>query len=236
LLVATGRGEEAADLLGQAENPGPTPYLYLIQATVSPALDSLASGMADVATTDIFGPGLERMTVVSGWAVAAWHAAKGHRSELVRFTERLNLLASEDPNSARKEWLSRAVQGHLAALNGDRTGAIEAFASLRPEYPHKSMNWGHYTVLPYERLCLAELYLATGQYHMALEAAELFDHPGPAMFLPFLPRSLVVRAAAAEALGSHNQAEESRRRLARLGREDLLGESRRPQDDPTLSP
>jgi DNA-binding SARP family transcriptional activator len=221
LLVAQARGGEAADVLRREQDAGEgsTPFLYLIQAAVSPDLDSLAQGIADIAPR-IFGPDLARMDAPSGWAVATWHGARGNREELRRLTGGLNRLASGDSASVTKKWLALAAQGHLAALEGDTARAIEILSSLRPEYP--SLDWGIWEVVPYERLLLAELLLADGQYPQALGAAEVFDHPGPMIFLAFLPRSLAVRVAAAEALGFADEAENFRDRLARMGRSDLL--------------
>ncbi|MGW8265303.1 MAG: BTAD domain-containing putative transcriptional regulator, partial [Longimicrobiales bacterium] len=227
LLVAQNRGAEAVEVLRREQDAGEgsAPFLYLVQGAVCPALDSLARGIATVAPR-IFGPGLERMDAPSGWALATWYGGKGNREEMRRLAGGLARLAPTDPTSETKKWLALAAEGHLAALDGDTARAIETLSSLRPEYP--SLDWGIWEVVPYERLLLSELLLADGRYPQALRAAEIFDHPGPVLFLAFLPRSLAVRVAASEAMGFTAEAQRYRDRLARLGRTDLITALKQP--------
>jgi hypothetical protein len=91
--------------------------------------------------------------------------------------------------------------------------ATDLFSSLDPIYPSNDLNYGIWEVLPYERLKLAELLLAQNRFNDAAEAAAVFDHPGPTIFLFFLKESLALRAEAAEAMGWDEQAAGLRRRL-----------------------
>ena len=71
-------------------------------------------------------------------------------------------------------------------------------------------------------LRLAELLLATGEYAETLAVASGFDHRAPANYLPFIPKSLLIRIEAAEALGRDDLVARYRERLEKLGRTDLL--------------
>jgi DNA-binding SARP family transcriptional activator len=221
VLLAQGRDQEAADVLAheQDQGEGAAPFLFLFQARVAPALDSLCRSVADIAP-GIFGPDLERMDPQSGWAIASWHAQQGHREELARLTRRMMERAAERPESERWKWYSLSLQGQLALLEGDTAQAIELLSAIKPEFP--SVDWGIPQVMATERLLLAELQLATGHYPNALRTAEYFDHPAPNFFLAFIPESLAIRIQAAEALGFHQEAEEYRERLRRMGREELI--------------
>jgi hypothetical protein len=74
-----------------------------------------------------------------------------------------------------------------------------------------------------DRLLLAELLLARRQPREAIRTAAVFDHPVPAVFLPFLPASLELRRRAAEVLGAAGEAREYADRLTALGASQRLG-------------
>lgn len=59
--------------------------------------------------------------------------------------------------------------------------------------------------------------MARGQWLNAIAAASIFDHTGPADFLPFIPRSLDLRRQAALALGDRQKAAGYEQRLALYG-------------------
>jgi hypothetical protein len=65
-------------------------------------------------------------------------------------------------------------------------------------------------------LLLAELLLAHGQAADAISVATVFDHPAPAVFLPFLPASLRLREEAARVLKQKGDAEQFHQRLVAL--------------------
>ena len=221
LLIAQGRGREAASLLRQAQASGQAravPFLYLIQGTVEPAFDSLAKDVSELAP-QIFQRGFRPQ---EGLAFATWHASKGHLKELRALSASFDTLASSDTANAVDKGLAMAVRGHLALTEGDSTQALELFSGMNLEVPFERLAEGHYEALPFEHLRLAELLLGAGQYPQAHRAAEIFDHPIPSIFLAFIPRSLVVRYNAAQAMGWDDAAEEYLERLKRLGQEDLL--------------
>lgn len=64
--------------------------------------------------------------------------------------------------------------------------------------------------------------LATGEYEEAIVTASGFDHHAPAVYVTFVPRSLVIRLEAARALGRDDLVARYRERLVKLGRDDLL--------------
>ncbi len=113
-------------------------------------------------------------------------------------------------------------------MEGDTARAISLFESLSPVTSRASLANELPDALAPERLRLAELYLARGHFSKALEAASVFDHPEPTVFLPFLPASLRIRREAALGLGDEALARNYTNRLMDLGREDVIPSSLKP--------
>jgi serine/threonine protein kinase/tetratricopeptide (TPR) repeat protein len=225
VLFAQGRNDAAIEALtaGRAAGEGSVPFLYLLGATVIPQLDSLAQEIDGLARR-VFGDSLERVGPIEAWALGGWRASRGDSAELHLLAERLSELAREPQAGSRAHTpiLARALAAHQYLSAGDTTRAIESLTSLSYPWPYRALSWGLDQVLPYERLLISRLYLKRGDFHQALRVAEQFDHPGPAIFLYFLPQSLAIRFRAAEELGWTESAEGFRERLIGLGRVELL--------------
>jgi Tfp pilus assembly protein PilF len=58
--------------------------------------------------------------------------------------------------------------------------------------------------------------MTTGDFEGAIQAASVFDHPQPVIYVAFLGESLRLRVEAAEALGERALAKTYRARLDRL--------------------
>jgi hypothetical protein len=87
------------------------------------------------------------------------------------------------------------------------------------------LHYGLVEPLAPERMLLAELLLARGEAEEAYRTAALFDHPGAAIFVPFVARSLELRARAARVMPGREWAERARdaeERLEMLGRPELV--------------
>jgi len=67
-----------------------------------------------------------------------------------------------------------------------------------------------------ERLQLARLLAARGEYKHAIEVADVFDASGPVVYTLYLAPSLTLRADAADALGRTRLADAFRARLDAL--------------------
>ena len=113
--------------------------------------------------------------------------------------------------------MADAAEAHATFASADTVGAIERLRSLTPNAPRNFLVFGDFEPLAVERMLLAELLLAQGDYGDAYEVASIFDHPAPVAYLPFLPRSLAIRERAAEALGDSERMAEAGMRLRALG-------------------
>jgi hypothetical protein len=152
------------------------------------------------------------------WLLGVWHAHRGDASSLKLAQARLSRLAAGAP--ARATGLFGAALSALGTLvRGDSTMALEELSRLVPTGAYDTLAWQVEEPLAVERLKLAELLLARGRYAEVLETAAVFDHPGPVIYLAFLPASLSVRYRAARALDRPDLANRYRERLRRLGRE-----------------
>jgi hypothetical protein len=98
---------------------------------------------------------------------------------------------------------------------------VAAFEQLRPDAPKESLAWSPWETLVADQMTLAALYLALGRPRDAIRAASVVDAPAVLTDIIFLPASLRIRAAGADALGDQQLARESRRRLTELGQTAL---------------
>jgi hypothetical protein len=107
------------------------------------------------------------------------------------------------------------------ALAMDTLRAISLLQSL-PSTAPPELTWGFGDALAPERILLARLLFARGQYRESIAAASVFDHAEPVLFLPYLPASLSLRYQAALELSDDVAAEHYRDRLQRLHRTELV--------------
>ena len=217
LLLADGKYEEALGVLatGLAQGLRATYSLYMFDAIAGAPFDSLA-GVADALVRSARGEYYERAPSYLRWLLGVWLSQTGE-------TERLEGVVSQFVEFARvsDEPYDRvradALMVHLDLAEGRRDKATERLRHLVSAGPQISLSWDLDTPLPFERLLLAELLLSNGQAQEAHDAAAVFDHPGPIMYLPMLPASLAVRFRAAVAMGRPDLAEGHRGRLEKLG-------------------
>jgi hypothetical protein len=163
--------------------------------------------------------GAEYMWVA--WLYGAWHSHRGDSSKVRSLRDILRERA-EDAGAEDIALYAEALTGHLDLLRGDSAAAVERWLTLASVGIADSLNAEFGLSLPVERLRLAEVLCARGRYEQCLNAAAVFDHPGPLIFMPFLPASLVLRHRAAVRLRLDDLASELRTRLDRLGRIQLL--------------
>jgi Tfp pilus assembly protein PilF len=118
--------------------------------------------------------------------------------------------------------LSRSLEARVALLSGDSSRALDLLQALVPTKPYgeEPLPWES---LAGEQMQLAQLLYARGRYADALDIAANFDAPArPPSDLLYLPASLSLRMRAARALGDREMEQRCQRRLAALGRYDLL--------------
>lgn len=165
---------------------------------------------------------MERLaTLDSGrlWLLS-WWAASAHR---IRDAERIHAaLRARAGNTGDRSalLLSSASLAHLALARSDTDGAMHALSQLRPNAPMTDLFWRMWESLGAERLALARLQYARGQFESAMRTAALLDAVSPIAYLVYYADALEVRLRAAQALGRSDLERVFRERLARLQRHD----------------
>jgi len=149
------------------------------------------------------------------WLFGIWHARRGDAHILSSLYAALRTADAQDSHPATRLFAD-ALAAQQALLRPDTTEAIKQLRNLNPAVPGDSLSWSMALPLAVERLQLAQLLLARGDYGGALDVASLFDHPKPMVYVAFLPASLTIRIRAAEALGRRRDAENFRAHLARV--------------------
>jgi len=156
---------------------------------------------------------IEELGIASVRFVGQWAAMQGYTERLAAVAATANELA--DPSAPSDLSLAAGLDAQLALLRGDSARALEILVANPPRGTRKNLTWDTDVALPHERLLLAELLLARGDYERAAAVADGFDGQS-AVYLCYLPRSLTVRAAAAAAADDGTRADRYRERAARL--------------------
>lgn len=227
IFMAEGRYQDALAALDSARTAGNSNviYLYLLGAFAGAPFDSAAANSIRFARS-VYGESYERANPTGAdgrgasalWIVGAWHARQGDTALARDIDDRLQAAAREHPERRRLSLISRAVSAHLALARRDTARAIAQFGALTSTARRDSLTWDHFEALATERDLLARLLLAKRQFVLALDAASSFDHQEPVSFVPFLPRSLRIRAEAADSLRQTRLATQYRERLRELTR------------------
>ena len=239
LWAAQGKSAAIVSLIDSLKSTGswrPTNVVYLMDALADlPGFDSRVSEMI-AGLRASHGPRYEdSLDGGSVLLLGAWYARSGKSDDGNRLQDRLSREAAEtrDPEARLR---ADALHAHLLLARGDTTAALGALEGLVPIARRDFLVWGYTDALPVERLLLARLLVSRGRHTEALRVADLFDHPSPIAYLPFLPASLDLRYRAAGALALHDRATRYRNRLAALGRPDLLAVRDQPSLHPGVAP
>ncbi len=212
LLVSQNRGDSARLLLDSAlATNRAVMALYPIDLVVGAPTAGRGPEIAAFAES-AYGPGYERSSPQTRWVMALWHESQGDASMVQRIAASLRQRA-DSTDSRRDRLIADAVDAHALLAGGDTTGAIAAFRALRPNAPHDSLLTDLFESLAPERITLARLLLARGDPAGAQAVASSMDHPQSIMNLLFLRESLIIREAAAVALGHQQSAAMARARL-----------------------
>ncbi len=149
------------------------------------------------------------------WFLGSWEIRFGSPEQAGLLADSLRSLAARS-GSRTDSLLARSLRARVTLARGD---TIQARALLSAIVPSKRRNdpWYPWESLANERLALAELLLARGEYDAAHAVASDLDAPArPVTDLVYLPASLTLRAMAAERLGREALARRYRARLAQL--------------------
>ncbi|MEN8145332.1 MAG: protein kinase [Gemmatimonadota bacterium] len=189
--------------------------LVILDGLVDPRLEAFAEEMA-LFFEDRYGENYQGARASSWlWLFANWerHKQRPAKVEAISRAVEQRAQASGNPQEAV---IAEALKGHEALARGDSSEAIRLFSALKPAASPDSIPWHMVQPLGMERLLLAQLHLARGDYRQALDVASLLDSPAPVYYLVLLRSSLHVRKAAAERLGDMRLASHFERRLAAL--------------------
>ncbi len=216
LLVAEGRDVEAEALLDStlAAGTGVVRVLYILNVFAGAKMGTKAAEVAEFSRSR-FGAYYEGARPQFKWLLGIWHAHLGDAEKVEAIAEGIFADASES-GSASDRMLADALFAHSALQRGDTSAALALLRGLSPRFDRNSLAWGWFEPLGVERLVLARLLLDLDDYEGAYAVASVFDHPGPVIFLPFLPSSLRIRLQAAEALGRTQLADRLKTRLLSL--------------------
>jgi serine/threonine protein kinase len=212
LFTATGQLDSVRALLGsEAATELGGPVLYLVTAdALDGALDGPAAGVAHK-----FGTDYRRMATPLLWALGTWAAHRRVAGVLQTISTILRVRA--DSSHLRSDSLLAAVMAaHMALAAGDSSTALTRLAALHPTAPLGDLEWQPWESLAAERLALARLLLARGEYGRADEVAALLQAPQPVFYLTYFPAALAVRTRAAVAMGRRHIAERLAARAAAL--------------------
>ena len=155
------------------------------------------------------------------WMFGVWHAELGDEAIVEALHSALDS-AVQANGTPSQQLYAAALGARLALLRADTAEAIRRYRTLSPQVDGDELLWDLGLPMGAERLRLAELLLARGRHREAHDVASTFDHPGPVVYLIYLPRSLVIRHRAAVADGRREAAARYRARLIALGRTDLV--------------
>ena len=221
ILLSQGRYEQLIPLTDSAVTAGHrrAPALYFIAELVGAPLKAKAQETDSLWRTS-YGELFGDVSLQTRWLVAAWQA---HRRDTVRLRAlRAAMLADTE---ATPTPIRDVLDAHLALARADTASALFHLRRLRVNAPSSAIEWDLMESLAVERLLLAKLALARGDFAEAHRIAAVFDHPGPVTFLSFVRYALDIRLRSAQALGRHDLVGRYRARLHRLQlpRSDALG-------------
>ncbi len=218
LLVAEGRFDEL-DQLWPEEFADYSGDFYLLDANAGAPVQRQATMWADRIRSDL---PLGSVSDYELWMLGVWEFNQG-RTEWVRLIAD-SLAARADSTGGRlTRMLGDVMEARAVLAEGDSANALDLLSVLTPTKTPTDA-WYPWETLAAEKMLLAGLLYATGDYTGAVGVASTLDAPArPAYDLIYLPNSLVIRARAARALGDAELEQRCRDRLTNLGRIDLVG-------------
>jgi hypothetical protein len=172
-------------------------------------------------TMKLLGGRYEDMPSYRLWYHSTWES---HIRDSLKSTTISEALEANATRSGLTEdrFLADVAAARLSVLRGDTAAALRRLRQLKPTGAPNDIAWGLWHPIAAERMALANLLLARGNYVEALGVADTFDHPQSIMNLLYLPASLSLRVQAARALRRERLASTYIERLRRLGRVDLV--------------
>ncbi len=217
VLLAEGRTSEAISRIDQwiARGQGGT-SLYLLDAPYYPELREQAKRVA-MEDELRFGAGYAGCPFpMRLWQLGIWEARSGRPLVAQSVARTLESRAAKSGEVVER-LLAKSMASHAALARGDSADALRMLTELmNAEIPGGDLTWNLAISRGTDRLALAELLLARGNYQRAIDIADVFDSAWPQIYILYYPASLRVLADAASALGDTEAAARYRNRLATL--------------------
>jgi len=223
LMVAQGEVEEAESfLLSLIENERASAapmFTAVLDAAAGAPMPRVLS-ITEETAKGIYGENYEEIRgVLTPWVLGTLYVTKNEPGPVRAMRDHLAGLGGETGEPLTR-LLAECLSAQLELMEGDTATALSLFESLTPVSNRYEIANGLPDALAPERLKLAELYLAAGDFARAHQVASVFDHEEATVFIPFVPASLEIRRAAAEGMGQEDLAQEYARRLRELPRRD----------------
>jgi len=218
VLLAKGRYDDALALLDSAQAAGSRGVfsLYVINALAGAPFEHKAREAEEIARR-LTGEFYTTAQLPTKWLLSSWNSQIGRFSTVEGIIREL----SDEGDDALAR-VAAYLEAHLAADRGDDDTAVSRLQHLSSNAPPDILMWDITGPLAPERILLAELLLEMQRYSEAERVASSFDHQGAVVFLPFLPRSLMVRLRAAYARGDPSSVADLSQRLRDLGWADSV--------------
>jgi hypothetical protein len=212
IALSQGRYDQVVSLTDSAVagGHGRAPAFYFIGVLVGAPLEAKAEE-TDSLWRRLYGEQYGDVSLETRWLVAAWCA---HRRDTVRLRALRAAMLADTQGTALP--IRAVLDGHLALARGDTITALRHFRVLRLDAPRDAVEWSLVESLAIERLLLARLAIARGDYAEAHRVAGVFDHPAPVAYLSFMRPALDVRLRSARALGKSDLVGRYRARMNRL--------------------
>ncbi|MDH3496794.1 MAG: serine/threonine protein kinase [Gemmatimonadota bacterium] len=223
VLAATGRFDALVALVDSMTKTGTAAAqtVYLVDDAAGAPLTAKALEVAAYGQ-NLWGPTYEGLRSTQfRWLYGVWHARRKEWDKARPLLASLERDAAASGSPVARSYAD-ALAAMLSAAHGGPEREIGALTALTPAVPQDTLAWKFAEPLAIERLTLALMLLDAGRYDEAHQVATVFDHPGPIIYLPFVPVSLWIRRVAALEMGDDKRAERYRERLLTLGRADLI--------------
>ncbi|MEX2177906.1 MAG: protein kinase [Gemmatimonadaceae bacterium] len=212
-LEATARSSRSTSLLASRHIEDSNLHVPKLLAAVSgSAYQEHAKRFADSVATNYTAS-----RTLTLWLLAQYEARRGNG---VRLEQIFSLVRQRADSSAAPldRRLALSVEAQVRALRGDTAGAISILQAMKPSSLRQGITWSLWESLGPERMLLARLQFARGDFEAARRTATFIDATEPMPYPFFLRESLTLRAQAADSLKSPALAEAYRERLHRLSR------------------
>jgi tetratricopeptide (TPR) repeat protein len=221
VLLAEGRYRDVEQLV-EADTAFSATFrneLYILDALAG--ADSGIQSRAAAAAAQLRSPSWAARTDLTStdlWYLGTWEAHLGRAAEARAIADTLAARAVRSADRA-DSLQARSVAARAALASGDSTRAVKLLQELVPTAGRGALLWNPWESLGGERLLLAELRMARGEFAETISLTRNFDAPASVPYVLYLPATLKLCLRSALALGDQVLARRVEARLAALGRE-----------------